>query len=124
VLGIVDHPNLVKLIGYCAVDGEREMHRFLVYEFMPNGSVDEHLASRSTSTLSWPMRLKVALDTARGLKYLHEEMNFEVIHLRSSNQLNVILLTFSKKGTHPIEKSHCIYYLSMHAGYFPRPENI
>jgi serine/threonine protein kinase len=81
VLGIVDHPNLVKLIGYCADDDERGVQRLLVYEYMPNGSVDDHLSSRSTSTLSWPMRLKVALDSARGLKYLHEEMEFQVTHL-------------------------------------------
>ncbi|KAM0855263.1 hypothetical protein ACQ4PT_049896 [Festuca glaucescens] len=89
VLGIVDHPNLVKLIGYCADDDERGMQRLLVYEYMPNGSVDDHLASRSNSTLSWPMRLKVALDAARGLKYLHEEMDFQVIFrdLKTSNIL-------------------------------------
>ncbi|VAI63181.1 unnamed protein product [Triticum turgidum subsp. durum] len=89
VLGIVEHPNLVKLIGYCADDDERGMQRLLVYEYMPNGSVDDHLASRSTSTLSWPMRLKVALDAARGLKYLHEEMDFQVIFrdLKTSNIL-------------------------------------
>lgn len=81
VLGIVEHPNLVKLIGYCAEDDERGVQRLLVYEYMPNGSVDDHLSSRSSSTLSWPMRLKVALDSARGLKYLHEEMDFQVIHL-------------------------------------------
>ncbi|CAO2047000.1 unnamed protein product [Urochloa humidicola] len=89
VLGIVDHPNLVKLIGYCAEDDERGVQRLLVYEYMPNGSVDDHLSSRSTSTLSWPMRLKVALDSARGLKYLHEEMEFQVIFrdLKTSNIL-------------------------------------
>jgi len=89
VLGIVDHPNLVKLIGYCADDDERGVQRLLVYEYMPNGSVDDHLSSRSTSTLSWPMRLKVALDSARGLKYLHEEMEFQVIFrdLKTSNIL-------------------------------------
>ncbi|NP_001145785.1 Serine/threonine-protein kinase PCRK1 isoform 2 [Zea mays] len=88
VLGIVDHPNLVKLIGYCAEDDERGVQRLLVYEYMPNGSVDDHLSSRST-TLSWPMRLKVALDSARGLKYLHEEMEFQVIFrdLKTSNIL-------------------------------------
>uniref|UniRef100_A0A0E0K6Y9 Protein kinase domain-containing protein n=1 Tax=Oryza punctata TaxID=4537 RepID=A0A0E0K6Y9_ORYPU len=89
VLGIVEHPNLVKLIGYCAEDDERGVQRLLVYEYMPNGSVDDHLSSRSTSTLSWPMRLKVALDAARGLKYLHEEMEFQVIFrdLKTSNIL-------------------------------------
>ena len=79
VLGIVDHPNLVKLIGYCAEDDERGAQRLLVYEFMPNRSVDDHLSGRALgTTLSWPMRLKVALDAARGLKYLHEDMDFQV----------------------------------------------
>lgn len=80
VLGIVDHPNLVKLIGYCAEDDERGVQRLLVYEFMPNRSVDDNLSCRSTgATLSWSMRLKVALDAARGLKYLHEDMDFQVL---------------------------------------------
>ncbi|KAG8060778.1 hypothetical protein GUJ93_ZPchr0002g23786 [Zizania palustris] len=46
VLGIVEHPNLVKLIGYCADDDERGIQRLLVYEYMPNGSVDDHLSNR------------------------------------------------------------------------------
>lgn len=90
VLGIVDHPNLVKLIGYCAEDDERGVQRLLVYEFMPNRSVDDNLSCRSTgATLSWSMRLKVALDAARGLKYLHEDMDFQIIFrdLKTSNIL-------------------------------------
>uniref|UniRef100_A0A0A9CNV1 non-specific serine/threonine protein kinase n=1 Tax=Arundo donax TaxID=35708 RepID=A0A0A9CNV1_ARUDO len=87
VLGIVEHPNLIKLIGYCA---EERGVRLLVYEYMPNGSVDDHLLSRSTSTLSWPFRLKVALDSARGLKYLHEEMDFQVI-FRDLKPSNILL---------------------------------
>ncbi|CAM0871788.1 unnamed protein product [Alopecurus aequalis] len=90
VLGIVDHPNLVKLVGYCAQDDERGAQRLLVYEYMPNRSVDDHLSGRAIgTTLSWPMRLKVALDTARGLKYLHEDMDFQIIFrdLKTSNIL-------------------------------------
>ncbi|KAJ3672173.1 hypothetical protein LUZ60_006894 [Juncus effusus] len=89
VLGIVDHPNLVKLIGYCAEDDERGIQRLLVYEFMPNRSVEDHLSARSNATLSWPMRLKVALDAAKGLTYLHEEMEFQIIFrdLKTSNIL-------------------------------------
>ncbi|XP_051183274.1 serine/threonine-protein kinase PCRK1 [Lolium perenne] len=90
VLGIVDHPNLVKLIGYCAQDDERGAQRLLVYEYMPNRSVDDHLSGRAIgTTLSWPMRLKVALDAARGLKYLHEDMDFQIIFrdLKTSNIL-------------------------------------
>lgn len=80
VLGVVEHPNLVKLIGYCIEDDERGMQLLLVYEYMPNGSVEDHLSSRSTRTLSWGMRLKIALDAARGLTYLHEGMDFQVFH--------------------------------------------
>ncbi|KAJ0027922.1 hypothetical protein Pint_35661 [Pistacia integerrima] len=78
-LGVVEHPNLVKLVGYCAEDDERGAQRLLVYEFMPNGSVDQHLSPRSETTLPWAMRLKIAQDAARGLKYLHEEMDFQVV---------------------------------------------
>ncbi|KAL8516648.1 hypothetical protein ACS0TY_015054 [Phlomoides rotata] len=79
VLGIVEHPNLVKLIGYCAEDDERGIQRLLIYEYMPNGSVEDHLSIRSLTPLSWAMRLRIALDAARGLAYLHEEMDFQVV---------------------------------------------
>lgn len=77
-LGVVDHPNLVKLIGYCAEDDERGVQLLLVYEFMPHGSLADHLSTRSPRPVSWGMRLRVALDTARGLKYLHEDSEFKV----------------------------------------------
>ena len=78
VLGVVEHPNLVKLVGYCAEDDERGIQRLLIYEYMPNRSVENHLSVRSKTTLSWAMRLKIAQDAARGLAYLHEGMNFQV----------------------------------------------
>ncbi|KQK16551.1 serine/threonine-protein kinase PCRK1 [Brachypodium distachyon] len=90
VLGIVDHPNLVKLIGYCAQDDERGPQRLLVYELMPNRSVDDHLSGRAIgTTLSWRTRLKVALHAARGLSYLHHDMDFQIIFrdLKTSNIL-------------------------------------
>lgn len=78
-LGVVKHPNLVKLVGYCAEDDERGIQRLLVYELMPNKSLEEHLLARTpASPLSWPTRLKIAQDAARGLAYLHEEMDFQV----------------------------------------------
>lgn len=90
VLGVVEHPNLVKLVGYCAEDDERGIQRLLVYEFMPNGSVHDHLSTRSQNPLSWDMRLKVAQDTARGLAYLHEDMDFQII-FRDFKSSNILL---------------------------------
>ncbi|KAL7594722.1 serine/threonine-protein kinase PCRK1 [Lactuca sativa] len=90
VLGIVEHPNLVKLIGYCAEDDERGIQRLLVYEYMPNGSVEDHLCAKNEETLSWSMRLKVAQDAARGLTYLHEEMGFQII-FRDFKSSNILL---------------------------------
>ncbi|KAD4586119.1 hypothetical protein R6Q59_035542 [Mikania micrantha] len=68
-LGQLNHPNLVKLIGYCLEDD----HRLLVYEFMPRGSLENHLFRRSSyfQPLSWNLRIKVALGAAKGLAYLH-----------------------------------------------------
>lgn len=90
VLGIVEHPNLVKLVGYCAEDDERGIQRLLVYEYMPNGSVEDHLSAKKDATLSWSMRLKVAQDAARGLAYLHEEMGFQII-FRDFKSSNILL---------------------------------
>lgn len=80
VLEMVEHPNLVKLVGYCAEDDERGIQRLLIYEYMPNGSVESQLSSRSQTPLSWAMRLKIAQDAACGLAYLHEKMDFQVIY--------------------------------------------
>nr|XP_043637551.1 probable serine/threonine-protein kinase PBL7 [Erigeron canadensis] len=86
-LSLADHPNLVKLIGYCA---EAEQ-RLLVYEFMPLGSLEDHLHDlRSNRTrLDWNTRMKIAASAARGLAYLHDQMNPPVIYrdLKCSNIL-------------------------------------
>lgn len=78
LLGVIKHPNLVKLVGYCAEDDERGIQRLLVYELMQNKSLEHHLLGRVPSTLTWLARLKIAQDAARGLAYLHEEMDFQV----------------------------------------------
>ncbi|KAL5724970.1 putative serine/threonine-protein kinase pbl3 [Ranunculus cassubicifolius] len=81
-LGRLHHTNLVKLIGYC-LDGD---NRLLVYEFMPKGSLENHLFRRSSKPLSWRLRVKVAIGAARGLSFLHES---KVIYrdLKTSNIL-------------------------------------
>ncbi|XP_061353744.1 receptor-like cytoplasmic kinase 176 [Gastrolobium bilobum] len=68
-LGHLQHPNLVKLIGYCFED----QHRLLVYEFMPKGSMDNHLFRRGSyyQSFSWSLRLEIALEAARCLAFLH-----------------------------------------------------
>ncbi|XP_061356573.1 probable serine/threonine-protein kinase PBL21 [Gastrolobium bilobum] len=83
MLSLLHHPNLVKLIGYCA-DGHQ---RLLVYEYMPMGSLERHLFEKEP--LSWRIRLKIAVGAAKGLKYLHCEANPPVIYrdLKSSNIL-------------------------------------
>lgn len=68
-LGRLSHPNLVKLLGYCWEDQEL----LLVYEYLPKGSLENHLFRRSSAIdpLSWDMRMKIAMDAARGLSFLH-----------------------------------------------------
>ncbi|KAL2331598.1 hypothetical protein Fmac_019179 [Flemingia macrophylla] len=68
-VGQLSHPHLVRLIGFCLED----KHRLLVYEFMPRGSLENHLFRRGSyfQPLSWSLRLKVALDAAKGLAFLH-----------------------------------------------------
>lgn len=77
-LGVVDHPNLVKLLGYCSVDGER-MQRLLVYEYMPNKSLAVHLFSPNLPPIPWKTRLQILLGAAEGLAYLHVGMEIEVL---------------------------------------------
>ncbi|XP_071930299.1 serine/threonine-protein kinase PCRK1-like [Coffea arabica] len=90
VLGIVEHPNLVKLYGYCAEDDERGIQRLLVYEYLPNRSVQDHLFSRFQTPLPWATRLRIAQDAARGLAYLHEGMEFQII-FRDFKSSNILL---------------------------------
>lgn len=61
------HTNLVKLIGWCCEDD----HRLLVYEYMASGSLEKHLFRRVCATLTWTRRMKIALDAAKGLSFLH-----------------------------------------------------
>ncbi|KAM7277222.1 hypothetical protein ACFE04_019088 [Oxalis oulophora] len=83
-LGQLEHTNLVKLIGYCC----EEQNRLLVYEYMPRGSLENQLFRRYSAALPWSTRMKIALEAARGLGFLHE-MDKPVIFrdLKSSNIL-------------------------------------
>ncbi|KAI4375263.1 hypothetical protein MLD38_013154 [Melastoma candidum] len=85
LLGRLHHRNLVNLLGYCIDKGQR----ILIYEFMSNGSLANHLYSRKERTLSWEERIQIALDIAHGIEYLHEGAVPPVIHrdLKSANIL-------------------------------------
>ncbi|KAK9073468.1 hypothetical protein SSX86_007792 [Deinandra increscens subsp. villosa] len=85
-LSRVNHKNLVRLLGFC----EEETELVLVYEFMENGSLHSHLHSLySAYMMSWTARIKVALDAARGIEYLHVYAEPPIIHrdIKSSNIL-------------------------------------
>ncbi|CAF2225045.1 unnamed protein product [Brassica rapa] len=71
------HLNLVRLIGFCS-EGR---HRLLVYEFMRNGSLDSFLfTTDSGKLLTWAYRFNIALGTAKGITYLHEECRDCIVH--------------------------------------------
>ncbi|KAK2972135.1 hypothetical protein RJ640_007196 [Escallonia rubra] len=84
ILCNVRHSSVVNLLGYCAEMGER----LLVYEFMPHGTLHDHLHG-GLSPLNWTLRLKVAMQAAKGLEYLHHEVEPPVVHrdVKSSNIL-------------------------------------
>uniref|UniRef100_A0A6N2KIG0 Protein kinase domain-containing protein n=2 Tax=Salix viminalis TaxID=40686 RepID=A0A6N2KIG0_SALVM len=80
------HPNIISIVGFSV----HEETGFIIYELMPNGCLEDLLHGPSRgSSLNWHLRLKIALDTARGLEYLHEFCKPVVIHrdLKSSNIL-------------------------------------
>jgi serine/threonine protein kinase len=85
-LGQLSHRNLVKLVGYCC-EGE---HRVLVYEYMPLGSVESHLFSRTSPPLPWAARMRIALGAARGLAFLHGAEPRPVIY-RDFKTSNILL---------------------------------
>lgn len=74
----MEHANLVKLIGYCSEDSERGRQHLLVYEFMPNKSLEDHLFNKAYAALSWQTRLRILLGAAQGLAYLHEALEVQV----------------------------------------------
>ncbi|VVB08798.1 unnamed protein product [Arabis nemorensis] len=85
LLSSVSHPNLVRLLGCCIEQGDP----VLVYEFMPNGTLSEHLQRERGSGLPWTVRLTVATQTAKAIAYLHSAMNPPIYHrdIKSSNIL-------------------------------------
>ncbi|CAN1304534.1 Probable serine/threonine-protein kinase PBL7 [Linum perenne] len=92
MLSLLHHRNLVNLIGYCA-DGDQ---RLLVYEYMPLGSLDDHLHALDKKGLDWNTRMRIAAGAAKGLEHLHDNAKPPVIY-RDLKCSNILL----DSGYHP-----------------------
>ena len=92
LLSTVSHPNLVRLLGCCIEEGEQ----ILVYEYMPNGTLSQHLQRERGKGLPWTVRLTIATETANAIAYLHSAIHPPIYHrdIKSSN----ILLDYSFKS--------------------------
>lgn len=86
LLSRVHHKNLVDLVGFCFQQGER----MLVYEHVLKGTLRDSLSGESGIQLDWVRRIRIALDSARGIAYLHELANPPIIH-RDIKSTNILL---------------------------------
>ncbi|KAL2504786.1 Proline-rich receptor-like protein kinase PERK8 [Abeliophyllum distichum] len=85
IISRIHHRHLVSLVGYCISEHER----LLVYDYVPNNTLDYHLHGEGRPVMDWATRVKVAAGAARGIAYLHEDCHPRIIHrdIKSSNIL-------------------------------------
>ncbi|XP_051222531.1 LEAF RUST 10 DISEASE-RESISTANCEUS RECEPTOR-LIKE PROTEIN KINASE-like 2.5 [Lolium perenne] len=76
-IGMIHHVNVVRLLGFCS----EEMRRALVYEYMPGGSLDKYIfSSDKEKSFSWDKLNEIALGIARGINYLHQGCEMQILH--------------------------------------------
>ncbi|KAJ7968058.1 Kinase-like protein [Quillaja saponaria] len=102
IISNLKHRNLVPLRGCCVVDGDENhddkgSHRYLVYDYMPNGNLDDHLFlsmdnqnGSGKTPLTWPQRKNIISDVAKGLAYLHYGVKPAIYH-RDIKATNILL---------------------------------
>lgn len=109
-IGRIHHTNVVQLIGFC-FEGS---NRALVYEFMPNGSLDKYIYSQEgkPETLTWEKMQDIALGIARGIEYLHQGCDMQILHfdikphnILLDDNFNPKVSDFGLAKLHPINES-------------------
>ncbi|XAR65288.1 Non-specific serine/threonine protein kinase [Bertholletia excelsa] len=119
-LGRLRHPNLITLIGYHVSEAEM----FLIYNYLPGGSLEKLIQERNQRALGWQILHKIALDIASALAYLHYQCNPRVIHLDVKpsnilldNDFNAYLSDFGLSRLLETSESHAMTGVAGTYGY-------